>query len=151
MENKEVKPHGPKSKHEAPKGSLAWKIRKKRRELGISAPRLAEEVGMTDAAITKIETGQTNLNSERSKWSLFKIAKRLNDHFDEDWLKPYIQANEAEGQIILSPELTDNLKNIVAQLNSSVPLDELVNRLIKWALEEWVKQHAQKTSQAGQL
>jgi predicted transcriptional regulator len=146
---KAIKPRGKKSKHEPPEDSLAWKIRKKRRGEGISTVKLAEEIGVSDPAITKIETGQTDLTNERSKWTIIKIARRFKTDFDEKWIREELKRStnparpkDSKENLILTAEeiqLIQALRNLpneeeVAVMKMAVIFDLLPRGRKRWVL-----------------
>lgn len=56
------------------KDEIAKKIREMRNKLGLSASRIAEELGISREAVTHIETGRNNISAV----SLWKLATLFN-------------------------------------------------------------------------
>ncbi len=85
-------PPGRKSKKpQAEEGSTAWRIRKARKRKGWSQQKLADEVGITNPAVSQIETG-----GGIDDGTLRKMAVALEDHFEVDWLKDYFRNRDAK-------------------------------------------------------
>lgn len=66
-------------------------IKARRKERGFTLKELGEIVGLTHAALSKIENGK----SEPSKQTLISLAKGLNDNFGELWLDEHIAGKDA--------------------------------------------------------
>lgn len=82
------------------KGSLGARIRKARLDAGYtSAKQLADKIGVSQSAISQLETETINPRGKKALSTMIRLARELGRDFGEAWLRPYVSSTVDLGQL----------------------------------------------------
>lgn len=87
---------------------LGEAIRKARLKRGWTLTSLAAQLDITQQGLSKIEAGQVNPDNPQARWTLSKLAEKLESNFGLSWLKTgsliYLEAEERRAIEVLAKD-----------------------------------------------